>query len=198
MQKEKNYYEILGVRQTCSDADIKAAYRQLARKYHPDLGGDVTHFDEICEAYKTLSDRSRRLAFDARLRVLSRGNADGSERRSAPSGGSSAAEKRGESVKGESVKKAASEQKANAAHPAATVKKADDKPAPSGGAARQESGAPRRDKSAPREALLEEQLEQYEDLILRLSRCAPAQSCPELSPATLCMIIRKNRAERKR
>ena len=48
------------------------------------------------------------------------------------------------------------------------------------------------------EELLESQIDQYEDLILRLSRSAPAQSCPELSPATLCMIIRKNRAERNR
>ena len=195
MQKEKNYYEILGVRQTCSDADIKAAYRQLARKYHPDLGGDVTHFDEICEAYKTLSDRSRRLAFDARLRALSRTAGEGSETRSVSFREKSGAEKSGKSA-GAATRKAADDRMTE--QPG--KQRNDGKPigASANVAAKKDGEAASRSKSARREELLESQIEQYEDLLLRLSRSAPAQSCPELSPATLCMIIRKNRAERNR
>lgn len=80
----KNYYEILGVRPTCTDAEIKSAYRDLARKYHPDHGGDIDRWDEINEAYKTLSDRVKRLALNVRLHaapppVRSRAAADATE-----------------------------------------------------------------------------------------------------------------------
>ncbi len=67
----KNYYEILGVSPGSADEDIKAAYRALARKCHPDLGGDPSRFDEINEAYRFLSDKVRRMALDASLHVRS-------------------------------------------------------------------------------------------------------------------------------
>jgi len=64
----KDYYEILGVDRKASNADIKKAYRKLARKYHPDLNpGDKaaeTKFKEIQEAYSVLSNPKKRSQYD--------------------------------------------------------------------------------------------------------------------------------------
>lgn len=64
-----DYYEVLGVSRSASDADIKRAYRSLARKYHPDVADDKaaaeTHFKEINEAYGVLSDPQKRQLYDA-------------------------------------------------------------------------------------------------------------------------------------
>lgn len=61
----KDYYEILGVDRTASEADIKKAYRKLAGKYHPDKPtGDESKFKEISEAYEVLSDQEKRQLFD--------------------------------------------------------------------------------------------------------------------------------------
>lgn len=61
----KNYYSILGVTPDSSAADIKAAYRKLARKYHPDVNPSGTAmFKDISEAYETLSDEKKRLRYD--------------------------------------------------------------------------------------------------------------------------------------
>ena len=52
----KNYYSILGVSIDADDAEIKTAYRTLARKYHPDINHDGGQkFKDILEAYETLS-----------------------------------------------------------------------------------------------------------------------------------------------
>ena len=71
MDSKKNYYEILGVDKKASEADIKSAYRQLAKKYHPDLHpGDqaaAEKFKEINEANETLSDPQKRSAYDYEL-----------------------------------------------------------------------------------------------------------------------------------
>ena len=49
----KNYYAILGVTPDSTDAEIKAAYRRLARKFHPDINPyGTTKFKEISEAYE--------------------------------------------------------------------------------------------------------------------------------------------------
>ncbi len=65
---EKDYYKTLGVAKTAKQADIKAAYRKLARKYHPDANkGDASaeaKFKEISEAYSVLSDEKRRKEYD--------------------------------------------------------------------------------------------------------------------------------------
>ena len=59
-----DYYRILGVERTASDDDIKRAYRRLASQHHPDKGGDKERFQEIQQAYATLSDPGRRAEYD--------------------------------------------------------------------------------------------------------------------------------------
>ena len=65
---EKDYYKALGVAKTAKPAEIKTAYRKLARKYHPDANkGDASaeeRFKEISEAYSVLSDEKRRKEYD--------------------------------------------------------------------------------------------------------------------------------------
>ncbi len=64
----RDYYDILGVKKSASDKDIKTAYRKLARKYHPDVNpGDKKaeeRFKEISEAYQVLSDKKVRAKYD--------------------------------------------------------------------------------------------------------------------------------------
>ncbi len=62
-----NYYETLGVSKTASDDEIKSAYRNLAKKYHPDLNKTpeaAEKFKEINEAYSVLSDKTKRSNYD--------------------------------------------------------------------------------------------------------------------------------------
>lgn len=59
-----DYYNILGVPRDASQEDIKRAYRKLAMQHHPDKGGDVTKFQEITNAYETLSDTDKRFQYD--------------------------------------------------------------------------------------------------------------------------------------
>ena len=66
---DKDFYKILGVAKDASDADIKKAYRKLARQYHPDTNsGDAAaekKFKDISEAYSVLSDPDERQQYDA-------------------------------------------------------------------------------------------------------------------------------------
>jgi len=63
----KDYYKILGVEPTADEKAIKAAYRKLARKYHPDVSKEKdaeVHFKEVAEAYDVLKDADKRAEFD--------------------------------------------------------------------------------------------------------------------------------------
>lgn len=57
-------YQILGIDRNASADDIKAAYRKLAKKHHPDLGGDPEKFKEISEANDILSDPNKKAQLD--------------------------------------------------------------------------------------------------------------------------------------
>lgn len=57
-------YDVLGLDRSASEADIKKAYRKLARLHHPDKGGDSEKFKKVQEAYEVLSDPQKRANFD--------------------------------------------------------------------------------------------------------------------------------------
>ena len=67
-EQKRDYYEVLGVDKNADDAAIKKAYRQLAKKYHPDMNpGDQEaekKFKEASEAYAVLSDAEKRRQYD--------------------------------------------------------------------------------------------------------------------------------------
>lgn len=60
----KDYYSVLGVSKTASQAEIKKAFRGLAHKHHPDKGGDVNKFKELNEAYQILGNDQKRKQYD--------------------------------------------------------------------------------------------------------------------------------------
>lgn len=64
----KDYYEILGINKNATDAEIKSAYRKLARKYHPDVNKTKEaegKFKDINEAYEVLGDKAKRQRYDS-------------------------------------------------------------------------------------------------------------------------------------
>jgi molecular chaperone DnaJ len=73
----RDYYEVLGVAPDAKAADIKRAYRQLAKRYHPDIsGGDRTaSFREVTRAYEVLRNPERRRTYDTALRESTLGGA---------------------------------------------------------------------------------------------------------------------------
>lgn len=80
----KDYYKVLGVADKATQADIKQAYRKLARKYHPDVSKEKdaeAQFKEVGEAYEVLSDADKRAEYD-QIRAL---RSSGGGRRSAGS-----------------------------------------------------------------------------------------------------------------
>ena len=63
----KNYYDILGLKRDASQDEIKKAYRELCKKYHPDrTGGDDTKIKEINEAYSVLGDEVKKRQYDSK------------------------------------------------------------------------------------------------------------------------------------
>jgi molecular chaperone DnaJ len=67
MAVKRDYYDVLGVPRDADDAEIKRAFRRLAQQHHPDVDkndGAEQRFKELNEAYRVLSDRQRRSAYD--------------------------------------------------------------------------------------------------------------------------------------
>ena len=82
----KDYYDTLGVEPGAGEAEIKTAYRRLARKYHPDVSkekGAEERFKAINEAYEALRDPAKRKAYDL---LRARGYRPGDEVRAPPGG----------------------------------------------------------------------------------------------------------------
>lgn len=73
---EKTHYEVMGLEPSCALEDIRKRFRELARKYHPDLHRDHPEYHEvfvrISQAYEVLSDQNRRARYDLDLRDRAR------------------------------------------------------------------------------------------------------------------------------
>ena len=64
---KRDYYEVLGVDKNASQAEIKSAFRKLAKKYHPDVSKEPdaeAKFKEAQEAYAVLSDEQKKSQYD--------------------------------------------------------------------------------------------------------------------------------------
>lgn len=60
-----DHYQTLGIQEDANQDEIRAAYKKLAMKNHPDRGGDTKKFQEISQAYDTLSDPQKKAQYDA-------------------------------------------------------------------------------------------------------------------------------------
>ena len=83
-------YEVLQVRPSAEPEVIRAAYRVLARKYHPDLGGDATRMVALNDAWDVLGDPARRAAYDA-ARAAEESSREAPTTRNWPAGAATAA-----------------------------------------------------------------------------------------------------------
>ena len=62
---DADLYDVLGVDESATPAEIKKAYRKLSLKHHPDKGGDANLFKEVTRAYEVLSDGDKRALYEA-------------------------------------------------------------------------------------------------------------------------------------
>ena len=93
MNLQRNYYEVLGVSADATEQEIKAKYRDLARKFHPDLVNDkalgVKVFSQVNKAYHVLRDTERRRQYDEQQlgdKLQARGGRPGSSNGQSPNG----------------------------------------------------------------------------------------------------------------
>ena len=75
----KNYYNILGVDEKATSAEITKAFKDLAKQHHPDRGGDKDRFQEINEAHDTLKNSQKRHDYDTMRKFGSRSTGGGGE-----------------------------------------------------------------------------------------------------------------------
>lgn len=66
-ENKLSYYNTLGVPIAASQEEIQKSFRELSKQYHPDVGGDLTRYQEISEAYTTLKDPEKRAQYDASI-----------------------------------------------------------------------------------------------------------------------------------
>ena len=64
---EASWYEVLGIEPSASPEEVRVAYRQAARRHHPDYGGDGERMQHLNAAWRVLGDPARRLAYDRQL-----------------------------------------------------------------------------------------------------------------------------------
>ena len=75
----KNYYDILGVNEKATSAEITRAFKELAKQHHPDRGGDKDRFQEISEAHDTLKNSQKRHDYDTMRKFGSRSTGGGGQ-----------------------------------------------------------------------------------------------------------------------
>ena len=84
---QRTHYEVLGVPRTASQDEVKKRYREMARQYHPDVNRNnpsaAKIFGQITTAYKVLSDKEDRAAYDAELALQERQKAEAMRRQAA-------------------------------------------------------------------------------------------------------------------
>lgn len=66
----RDFYLVLGITRSASQDEVKKAFRTMAKKHHPDHGGDESKFKEVSEAYSTLSDATKRRSYDFEHRPI--------------------------------------------------------------------------------------------------------------------------------
>ena len=74
----KNYYDVLGVNEQSTSADITKAFKDLAKQHHPDRGGNKDKFQEINEAHDTLKNSQKRHDYDT-MRKFGSANTGGGQ-----------------------------------------------------------------------------------------------------------------------
>lgn len=60
----RDFYRVLGLDRSASESEVKKAYRKLARKHHPDKGGDAEEFQKLSRAHEVLADEALRSVYD--------------------------------------------------------------------------------------------------------------------------------------
>ena len=73
---ETNHYEILGLSENASNIEIKKAYRLLAKKYHPDTGGEKDKFLAIQQSWEILNDPLKKENYDRNLYLSRKSSVD--------------------------------------------------------------------------------------------------------------------------